>query len=243
MPQGYSSYTHISVKALEFNPKSQDTIQKKQEILTAISGHYGSSPATVLFIGFNPMIIGSSFKQIYVTEVTAETKKFLDKNSIKYTYIDANDLGQYQKKFNWVIAGEEYFTFAGTEEEQKAKIELAASLAKDLIVTTLRDYKNQDFKEREFSQPLAVHDHNDTKLFVEYHHYDFTDRNAWSTTVYELHGMNTLTYGPYARRSMFFKQMAKFSIDAGAKNFYVHKNLMYKSLIKKNYEHVISISF
>ena len=37
--------------------------------------------------------------------------------------------------------------------------------------------------------------------------------------------------------------MAKFSIDAGANNFYVHKNLMYKSLIKKNYEHVITISF
>jgi hypothetical protein len=49
--------------------------------------------------------------------------------------------------------------------------------------------------------------------------------------------------GLFARRSMYFKQMAKFSIDAGAKEFYVHKNLMYKSLIKKNYEHVISISF
>ena len=51
------------------------------------------------------------------------------------------------------------------------------------------------------------------------------------------------TSGPYNRRSMFFKQMAKFSLDAGGKNFYVHKNLMYKSLIKKNYEHVISISY
>jgi len=42
---------------------------------------------------------------------------------------------------------------------------------------------------------------------------------------------------------MFFKQLAKFSIDAGAVNFLVHKNLMYKSLIKKNYEHVVSIQF
>ena len=61
--------------------------------------------------------------------------------------------------------------------------------------------------------------------------------------VYELLGNDANTAGPYNRRSMFFKQMAKFSIDAGAKEFYVHKNLMYKSLIKKNYEHVISISF
>jgi hypothetical protein len=58
-----------------------------------------------------------------------------------------------------------------------------------------------------------------------------------------MHDHNTVAYGPFARRSMFFKQMANFSIAAGARQFYVHKNLMYKSLIKKNYEHVISISF
>jgi hypothetical protein len=141
------------------------------------------------------------------------------------------------------VATDEYFTFAKTEEEQQAKIQMASSLAKNVIVTTLRDYKNQDFRDREFSQPLAVHDHDDTKLFLEYHHHDHSDKNAWATTVYEMHGRDPVTYGPYARRSMFFKQMANFSIGAGAKQFYVHKNLMYKSLIKKNYEHVISISF
>ena len=141
------------------------------------------------------------------------------------------------------MATDEYFTFARTEEEQQAKIQLACNLAKTAIITTLRDYKNQDFRDREFSQPLAVHAHDDTKLYLEYHHHEYTDKNAWTTTVYEMHGHNALTYGPFARRSMFFKQMANFSISAGAKNFYVHKNLMYKSLIKKNYEHVISISF
>jgi hypothetical protein len=50
-------------------------------------------------------------------------------------------------------------------------------------------------------------------------------------------------WGPFARRAMFFKQLAKFSHDAGAVGYNVHKNLMYKSLIKKNYEHVISIRF
>jgi hypothetical protein len=44
-------------------------------------------------------------------------------------------------------------------------------------------------------------------------------------------------------RQMFFKQCAKFSIDAGAQDFLIHKNIMYKSLIKKNYEHVISMRF
>jgi hypothetical protein len=54
---------------------------------------------------------------------------------------------------------------------------------------------------------------------------------------------NTIMYGVFERRTMFFKQLAKFSMDAGAVNFLVHRNLMYKSLLKKNYEHVVSIQF
>ena len=243
MPQGYSTYTDISVGALEFNPKSQDIIQRKQEIFTTLASHYNSTPSSVLFIGFSPLILTCSVTQIFVTGVTDDTKKFLDRNQIKYTYINQQDLGQYRKKFSWVIATDEYFTFVDTEEEQRLAVELAASLAKELIVTTLKDYKNQDFKDREFSQPLAVYNQKDSKLFLEHHNYDYTDKNSWKTTVYELEGESAVIYGPFSRRNMFFKQLAKFSIDAGAKNFYVHKNLMYKSLIKKNYEHVISISF
>jgi dihydrodipicolinate synthase/N-acetylneuraminate lyase len=70
-----------------------------------------------------------------------------------------------------------------------------------------------------------------------------SDRNSWNSTVYEIANAKLVTAGPFNRRTMFFKQLAKFSADAGAIGFSVHKNLMYKSLIKKNYEHVISIRF
>jgi hypothetical protein len=243
MPQGFASYSNISVSALEFNPRSQDIVQKKQEIISAISTHYNATPSSVLFIGFSPMILGSACKNISVTGLTEDGKNYLDASGVKYTYIGADDLVKYKKAFSWVVACDEYFTFAGTEEEQRAGVEAAADLAKDLIVTTLRDYKNQDFRDREFSQPLAVYNHKQSRIFVEHHDYDFNDKNSWATTVYELEGESAAMYGPFARRSMFFKQMAKFSNDAGANNFYVHKNLMYKSLIKKNYEHVITISF
>jgi hypothetical protein len=243
MPQTFAGYTETSVNAFEFNPKSQEVIDRKQEILRAIAQHHGNNPTSVLFYGFSPMMLGAGYKQLAVTQITEETKKFLDTRGVKYTYVAEEDLGNYRKSFDWVVATDEYFTFAHTEEEQQTKIQLACNLAKNVVVTTLRDYKNQDFRDREFSQPLAVHDHSDTKLFLEYHHYDFADKNAWTTTVYEMHGSDAVTYGPFSRRSMYFKQMANFSISAGARQFYVHKNLMYKSLIKKNYEHVISISF
>jgi len=243
MSHGFASYTESSVNALKFNPKSQEVIERKKEILTSIADHYSGTPTSVLFYGFSPLMLASTSKQIAVTSINTEIKKFLDSAGVKYVYIEEKDLGNYKKQFNWVVATDEYFTFAKTEQEQLDKIKSVSDLAKDVIVTTLRDYKNQDFRDREFSQPLAVHAHNDTKIFLEYHHYDYNDKNAWSTTVYEMQGQNTVVTGPFDRRSMFFKQMAKFSIDAGAREFYVHKNLMYKSLIKKNYEHVISISF
>ncbi len=242
MPKSFAKYTETSVNAFEFNPRNQEVIERKQEIVQSIAQHYGQTPSSMLFYGFSPMMLGGSCKNIFVTAITPEIKKYLDQQSIKYTYIADDDLGQYHKKFSWVVASDEYFTFASSEQQQLDKISLACNLAQNLVVTTLRDYKNQDFRDREFSQPLAVHAHSQTKIFLEYHNYDFTDKNSWNTTVYELDGDKSIVYGPFARRSMFFKQMAKFSIDSGAKEFYVHKNLMYKSLIRKNYEHVISIS-
>lgn len=243
MTQGFDNYSDISISALDFNPKSHDLVQRKQEILTSIADHYKQPPTSMLYIGFSPMILGTSCKSISVTGITEDTKKYLDLLGVKYTYVDTDDLEQYKKAFDWVVASDEYFTFAVTEEQQRDNIAAVANLAKNLIVTTLRDYKNQDYREREFSQPLAVYNQKSARMFLEHHDYTVNDKNSWATTVYELEGESAVIYGPFARRSMFFKQMAKFSIDAGARNFYVHKNLMYKSLIKKNYEHVISISF
>ena len=243
MSQDFTSYTEASVNALKFNLKSQEVIERKQEVLKSIAQHYNSAPTNVLFYGFSPLIQASTYKQIAVTAISDDIKKYLTDLGIKYTYIDKDDLGQYTKQFDWVVAVDEYFTFASTEEEQLANIQKLSNLARNTIITTLRDYKNQDFKDREFSQALAIRRGKDSRLFVEYHDHDYADKNAWKTTLYELEGPKCISYGPYNRRNMFFKQMAKFSIDSGAKEFYVHKNLMYKSLIKKNYEHVISISF
>jgi hypothetical protein len=242
MPHNYAQYTGISVKALDFNPRNQEVIAKKQEILQSISQHHGKSFNNILFYGFSPLILATTSKQIAITAIDQSIKDWLDHAGVKYTYINENDLGQYKKQFNWVVAVDEYFTFADSEEDQKQSIEKIIGLAKDVVITTLKDYKNQDFRDREFSQPLAVRNGNDYRIFLEFNDYDFNDKSSWETLVYELQGSGSKTYGPFSRRSMYFKQLAKFSIDAGAKDFYVHKNLMYKSLIKKNYEHVITIT-
>ncbi len=242
MPNSYTSYMDITLNAFMHTPRTQELIEKKVEILSGISFHYDNNPTSVLFVGFCPWIFGSTYKNIAVTEISQSVKKLLDARGVKYTYINEQDLCNYHKEFQWVVAGEEYFTFADSESMQRNKVELLTNLASELIITTLRDYKNQDFRDREFGQPVAIKNFNDALIFLEYNNYNFNERNSWKSTVYQIQDDVCQTFGAFTRCSMYFKQLAKFSIDAGALKFLVHKNLMYKSLIKKNYEHVISIS-
>ena len=237
----YTKYTNIMLESFKFNPKYQELVSKKTEILTAISAHYNNEPTSILFVGFCPWILGTQCKNISVTSVTDDAVKLLDKFNIAYTHIPESSLIDMENAFDWVVAGDEFFTFAVDEDEQRSKVGLLIRLAKDMVVTTLRDYKNQDFNGREFSQPLAVRNATDTMVFLEFNDYAYNERNFWKSTVYQVENTEFTAHGTFSRASMYFKQLAKFSSDAGAQNFLVHKNLMYKSLIKKNYEHVISI--
>lgn len=241
----FANYTNAILSALKFNPKQEDAIARKQDILDGVYRVENLDPTSILFVGFNPAILSSHCKNLAVTEISDTAKEFLDQKGVKYTYIDPDKLDQHRKQFQCVVAMDEYFTFANSDQDQQQKISLICSLATDFVISTLKDYKNQDFKEREFSQPIMVRNNGVNRVFVENHDWDLKDRTAWISSLYEIDTStdNLTSHGKFDRRTMYFKQLAKFSSDAGAVNFLVHKNLMYKSLIKKNYEHVVSIQF
>jgi hypothetical protein len=240
----FANYTDAVLSALMFNPKFNDVVARKQEILDGVYRTENLEPTSILFVGFNPAILSCTATSIAVTEISDTALAFLKSKNIKFTYIDPAELSKHTKKFQCVIAMDEYFTFAESDQEQQYKIANICNLATAFVISTVRDYKNQDFKDRDFSQPVMVRNGSEYKLYVENHDWDLKDRTLWNSMVYEITDANALTtYGTFNRRTMFFKQLAKFSMDAGAVNFLVHKNLMYKSLIKKNYEHVISIQF
>ena len=239
----FADYTDAVLSALIFNPRFDDVVARKQEILDGVYRTENLEPTTILFVGFNPAILSCKAKNIAVTEISDQAQAFLKSKNVKFNYIDSADLPKHQKQFQCVVAMDEYFTFADSDQAQQDKIAKICNLATAFVVSTVRDYKNQDYKDREFSQPVSVRNGKDTRIFLENHDWDLKDRTLWDTMIYEIEGSSLKTYGIFDRRTMFFKQLAKFSMDAGAVNFLVHKNLMYKSLIKKNYEHVVSIQF
>ena len=240
----FATYTDATLSALTFNPKLHDQVARKQEILDGVYRTENLEPQSILFVGFSPAILSCQAKTIAVTEISDRAQQFLTEQGVKFTYIVPEELSAYKKSFDCVIAMDEYFTFAESDQEQQDKIAKICNLATAFVISTVRDYKNQDYKDREFSTPALIRNSGDYKTFVELHDWDLKDRTRWNTMVYEISKDSSLTtYGQFERRTMFFKQLAKFSMDAGAVNFLVHKNLMYKSLIKKNYEHVVSIQF
>jgi hypothetical protein len=241
----FANYTDASLSALKFNPKLDDVVAKKQEILDGVYRIENLDPTSVLFVGFSPAILSCKAKTLAVTEISDTAQAFLKSSGVKFTYIDSSALKNYTKAFECVVAMDEYFTFAETDRDQQDKIANICSLATAFVISTLRDYKNMDFKDRDFSQPVMLRNGTNNKIFVENHNWDLKDRASFDTMVFEVDQPvdSFKSYGVFERRTMFFKQLAKFSIDAGAVNFLVHKNLMYKSLIKKNYEHVVSIQF
>lgn len=236
----FIQYSNILLDGFSSNPKSFDVINKKRDLLEDVLDYYGANTDSVLFVGFSPWCLALDRQAFTITQVSDTVLAYLTQQGCNFQYKKFADLEP--KQYKIVIAADEYFTFADSDQEQRCLVDQLAGFASNILVTTLRDYKNQDFKDREFSHPIMIRG-NTNKIFLEHHDYDIRDKNASTSRTYVIDGESSKVHGPFARRNMYFKQLAKFCLDAGATNFYVHKHLMYKSVIKKNYEHVITIKF
>jgi hypothetical protein len=235
----FEDYSECILAAYQAHQRTQDLVDKKTTLLADIAQYHNHELGTCLFLGFSPWLLAQK-TPYFLAEVTDTVTEFLDLCGSPYQLLEVTST---DKKFDTVVAADEYFTFSSTEELQRERLRLLAGVCDGLLITSLRDYKNVSQKDREFSIPACVRNSREFRVFLEFHDQDFTNKNAWNTRVYEVNDTICKLYGPFLRKAMFFKQLAKFCYDAGATEFVVHKNIMYKSLVRKNYEHVISAMF
>ena len=223
--------------------RKEDLIQKKYKLLQDVLSANKCTGASILFLGFDPWIMGDYYDtEIFVSLITDEVAKYLDDYGVIYTRIHEDDLRD-AIPCDIVVAADELLTYSELDQNPKELIELLSELADELFVTTVRDYKNLSLKSRDFSDPTVIKNDNGFAVFLEYHDYKYKVKNQWHSHIYANGTDINDTYGPFARQPIFFKQLAKFAFDSGATNFMVHRDLMFKSLIKKSYEHIISVSF
>lgn len=229
----FAQYSSVISDAYAFIKNPQDLAQKKKAILDDLFDNLNCDKKTILFIGYHPSY--ELFQEhVWVTDVDPA---LVGKNA---TYVAEENITE--KSFDIVIALDEYLTFFD-EQELKDKIALISKITKHYFITSLRDYKNQDFKTKDFSHPVVFKHSDQQRIFFEHYDYDTQDRNNFKSTNYIINDDSIDIVGPFMRRNLYFKQLAKFSLDSGALNFLVHKNLMHKSIIKRNFEHIITIKF
>jgi hypothetical protein len=118
----FERYTDCLLRAFLSHPKPADLVKRKQEILTGVAGYHNYVPSSVLYVGFNPAILAETADQIAVTCISKEAVDYLNSNGVSFNYIPETDLSKYGKKFDSVVALDEFFTFAASEQIQRDRV-------------------------------------------------------------------------------------------------------------------------
>ena len=212
-----------------------DIAQAKFEIIDKIFYNLGIKPKKILVPHFNPIVL--LLEQHYDCIVVGD-------QSLKYNwqsnsnFIDSLD--DLDETCDVCLALDEYFTYADSETDQR---NLVAEIKKHLngyLITTLQDYKNNAPHKR--SQVDAINSNN--TIVVEENIQDKNNKQNWENYIYYIENHSDLTVlGPTKRRTMYFKQLAKYISDLQGSEYVIRKNLLYRGFYKKNYEHIITCKF
>jgi len=154
-------------------------------------------------------------------------------------------LAQAGEKYDLVLAVDQATTYADTNANQQQLVNDLASVTGKTLVCTLRDYKNQHSNEKMFDDPFYLRYNTDQEyVFLNHRKWDNTDKQSWDHYLYVIdENQDMVTIGPVKRRTMYFKQLAKFLHDNNVKDFQVHKSPMYKSVFSRNFEYIITADF
>lgn len=209
--------------------------QAKVEILQKLFVGLQIQPKTLLFTHFNPIVL--LLEQHYNCIVVGD-------QSVKYAYQSSStfidSIGQIKQLVDVTIALDEYFTFATTENDQRQLLSEIKSVTRGYLVTSLQDYKNNAPHKRNHVESGVYGD----TIILEQSQVDKNNKQNWQTHIYFIENNRDLTVvGPLDRRTMYFKQLAKYSSDLGGSDYVIQKNMLYRGFFKKNYEHIITVKF
>ena len=167
----------------------------------------------------------------------------MEHTNLKNLSSSVQDLIDSGVKYDYVIALDEWLCRAETEQQQIDKINIMPELATQGFYTSVKDYKNMSSRDRFFEENFELKSDAGNCIIIRKRDWSQQDRQAWTQKNYIIQNDDLTVIEPVQCRTMYFKQLAKFSSDAGAKDFQVDKKLMYKPLFSKSFEYIVYISF
>lgn len=195
------------------------------------------NPRTIVLPSFNPVVIGLELNYNCVVIADKKLKATWDSKSIFLDKI--TDISQ---PAEICLALDEYLTYADSEQDQRDRLSELSSVTDGYLITTLQDYKNNAPHKR--SQVEATLNGINDIIVLEQNISDKINRQNWQNYIYMIANHADLSVmGPNQRRTMYFKQLAKYSSDLGGQDYQIQKNLLYRGFFRKHYEHMITIKF
>ena len=207
-------------------------IKTKVSVLDKVFDSIGFTPETVYFAAYNPIadLLADSCDVFLHPE---------DMSLAKNPRIRAAAPGM---KFDCVLALDEFLTYCDSEQQQKDKLAALSELCDGWLITTLMDYKNlAPYKKNQIE---VLHDYKSDAILLEQNTPNPADKQAWFGHFYAITDHKDMqAIGPVPRRTMYFKQLAKYASDLGSTNYVVQKNALYRGFGRKHWEHIITIRF
>jgi hypothetical protein len=145
-------------------------------------------------------------------------------------------------KYDTVLALDEYFTYADTEIEQKTMIEHSVKMLKPggILLASIRDYRNNPVHKRNLGDSSYININSSHYVVVEINRPESQNSQSWHQTNFVIENDDAATaYELGNRRTLYFKQLAKYCNDAGCKQFGVLKEQFWKSPWRRSMEHII----
>jgi len=145
------------------------------------------------------------------------------------------------KRYDTILALDEYFTYFPTEDSQRDEIMNIASLVSNngIMISSVRDYRNNPVHKRHLGDTSHININNENYVLVEINTTDTQNNQSWSQVNFVIqNGTGATAYEIGDRRTLYFKQLAKYCKDAGSKQFGVIKETFWKAPWKRTTEHI-----
>ena len=218
-------------------------VELKADIVTNVMEFEAGNYMSCCVMGFNPILWklckdypNFEYNMVcYDDQEVAFAKQHEDLQHINcYTADEIEPKGQ----FDMVLALDSYFTRFGTEQAQKDAIALAHGLTNNVLVTTIKDFKNIKSIDRLIDPPMVINSRSDSHVFVCHREWNTQDKQRFTEIMYQLSNGEMKSFTKEDKRTLYFKQLAKYVHDLGCSSFKISQTQFYKNLFSRSYEYI-----
>lgn len=145
-------------------------------------------------------------------------------------------------RFDMILAMDEVLTKEEHEQDQRKHIMQLVSMLNPggTLIASLRDFKNTNCHRRPLGDACMNHVGGAKVVSQEVSELVDNDKQAWHQRMYVTVNDTQFTcLNLGRRRTLYFKQLAKYCLDAGAPEFGVLKDTFWRNHMRRSPEHII----